>query len=274
MRTCPPSIVLVAALAACAASAGPPVHVEHDFRVTFDVRLTLRAAGRTLDSAEDRLAGPAGEPLPFAHQFAGPRGPISVGLSLAGTPDADAANCRLEIDTDVQPRGRAPQRSTRRIVAGPERLVLLELWNDREDDARLLLAVTPRWEAVPRVVVGSPAPGTIDLIVQVLQGEGPNPVLLERHQLPGVIGEPVRYEVRSAGAASANLVLEITPESLADGAVRLALRLRHEGGAAEDAAGRFDIGVRDVLASGSPLELPLPRHGDDPPLVFRVTPIF
>ncbi len=287
--------VLVPAGTPPARAADPPGRpgwtVVQETRVRVTGRLLLRAGtSPPVDAPLDWSLEP-GHPAPLALAL-GEHRPVRVGLVVTAEPIEATGRIRLRIEADVQPTGAPPTSSSRTLELDPGRAGLVELWTDARGERRLVAVLAATTEEVPRLERITPATRPVDLLVEILAGEGNRRRTVERLRLAALVGSPARYSLASVpGAAddgadpALRVELELLPAALRDGELELHARVTvHRGpGNGAERPGTGDRRAR-VLASeastsgrvapGGSLELPLPRGAGTEPVTFRVTAFF
>ena len=262
----------------------------------------VRVTGRLL--LRDGTAPPAeapldwslepGHPVPLALAL-GDRQPVRVGMVVTAEPLQASGRIRLRVEADVQPAGAPPSSTTRTLELDPGRAGLLELWADAPGRRRLVAVLAATTEEVPRLERVTATVRPVDLLVEVLAGEGSRRRTVERLRLAALVGSPARYSLASVpgtreGGADPTLrvELELLPAALRDGELDLRAKVtvrqnppEKEGGSRNPSpeSRRARVLVSEAstsgrVAPGGSLELPLPRRAGAEPVTFRVTAFF
>jgi hypothetical protein len=273
----------VALTATAAANATPPVTLVYETRVTVEARLLITGPVGKIHESSEVLRGLAGERLIFAETARSPAGPLAIGVVIEATPDEASGLCRLNIDADVRHADEEPIHVTRRASTEAGRLLLVDVWSDPGRGLRATLALTPAWEKIPSLTTLVPGAEPLELVVEVLLGEKGESRVVERHMLRGVVGAPISYTFRQlpggveedgSNGQTAELRIDVLPREIDGGRADLDISLRHAGESPYSHIASLNLAVREKLAPGHSVSLPLPRSAEGVTLAFRVTPYF
>ncbi len=271
----------------CGAALGqsaPPITLVYETRVEISAKILLHGPAETSHEVEEVLAGLAGDRLAMAKQFPSAAGPLAVGLIVEARPDEGTGRCSLRIESEVRRHTAEAVTATRDAEVESGRLLLTDIWSDAQTGTKLVLALVANWKQVPTISTLVPGAEPLDLLVEVLLGHGADEEVVERHRLGGLVGSRISYTFRqlpgteSVGARSPDeigeLKIEVLPHEIRAGKADLDIKIEHLGASPYSKIATMNLSLRERLAPGHSVSLPLPRAVDGAPLVFRVTPYF
>ncbi|MDH3283860.1 MAG: hypothetical protein OEQ13_03905, partial [Acidobacteriota bacterium] len=194
------------------------------------------------------------------------------------------AHCDLMIESELRRHGAESVTTKRHAKVEAGRLLLTEIWGDASTGRRLVLAVVTTWEKVPTISALVPGAEPLDLLVEVFLGHGEAGELVERHQLGGLVGSPISYTFRQLPGASpvgarpdeeiGELRIEVLPHDIRGGKADLDIKIEHVGTSPYSKIASMNLSLRERLAPGFSVSMPLPLGVEGVPLVFRITPYF
>ncbi len=267
--------------------------VVQETRVRVTGRLLLREGTAPPAEAPLEWSLEPGQSRPVALSLGKPQ-PVRVGLVVTAEPLEASGRIRLRIDADVQPAGSPPVGTARVLELDPGRAGLVELWADGAGRRRLVAVLAASTEEVPRLERVTATTRPVDLLVEVLAGEGNRRRTVERLRLAALVGSPARYSLASVPGNAAEdrdptlrVELELFPATLHDGELELRIRVavrrspptpeEQEGSPPETSRARVvtsEASTSGRVAPGGSIELPLPRRAGAEPVTFRVTAFF